>query len=171
MLLLVKINGRIDMFFVKRKTSALPLLHLSSYHIIISCHAYACWCDEHQCVEHNVFGAPNFFSLFKKVVAPQAFYGSRAMLRFVNVHSHFIIIEFHITRLHAGIHWNFIKLKHLHHWQEICLQEQHGGLVTMLSICCQSTFQYWFNLVKNQQALAQNFSYWPLICNKIQAPI
>ncbi len=116
MLLLVKINGRIDMFFVKRKTSALPLLHLSSYHIIISCHAYACWCDEHQCVEHNVFGAPNFFSLFKKIVAPQAFYGSRAMLRFVNVHSHFIIIEFHITRLHAGIHWNFIKLKHLHHW-------------------------------------------------------
>lgn len=64
MLLLVKINGRIDMFFVKRKTIAFPLLHLNSYHIIISCHAYACWCDEHQCVEWNVFGAPNMFFLF-----------------------------------------------------------------------------------------------------------
>jgi hypothetical protein len=97
------------------------------------------------------------FSLFKKNGREkQAFCGSRAMLRFVNVHSHFITIEFYITRLHVGTHLNFMKLKYLHHCRKYACKNNIEG---QAQCYLKSTFQYWFNLVK-EIGPSSNFYYY-----------
>ncbi len=85
MLLLVKINGRIDMFFVKRKTIAFPLLLTISSFLAMPMHVGVMNIN----VLSGMYLEPQicFSYFFLKKRETQAFYGSRAMLRFVNVHS------------------------------------------------------------------------------------